>query len=129
MRARQGKLKAIKLGRNWVTTKHWLDEYVDNADLYQNGRDKSPRQSSLPEPPENLPAELFSGEELTGSPRDEHGAGDVYHPPSPFAAFRFGIAVIAIVLLLSFGMAFGKDTWYELGRELADSFQDLGDWR
>jgi len=28
---RQGKLKAEKLGRNWVTTKEWIDEYVDKA--------------------------------------------------------------------------------------------------
>ena len=27
LRARQGKLKAIKQGRNWMTTQEWLDEY------------------------------------------------------------------------------------------------------
>ena len=26
--ARQGRLKAIKMGRNWVTTKEWLEEYA-----------------------------------------------------------------------------------------------------
>lgn len=30
LRARQGKLQAIKLGRNWVTTKEWLAEYMLN---------------------------------------------------------------------------------------------------
>lgn len=29
---RQGKLKAEKLGRNWVTTKEWVDEYVDKTE-------------------------------------------------------------------------------------------------
>lgn len=29
---RQGKLKAEKLGRNWVTTKEWVYSYVDNTD-------------------------------------------------------------------------------------------------
>jgi len=28
LRARQGKLKAVKMGRNWFTTQEWLDEYV-----------------------------------------------------------------------------------------------------
>jgi hypothetical protein len=28
LRARQGKLKAIKLGRNWMTKEEWLNEYV-----------------------------------------------------------------------------------------------------
>ena len=27
LRARQGKLKAVKFGRNWVTKKEWLDAY------------------------------------------------------------------------------------------------------
>ena len=28
LRARQGKLRAAKLGRNWVTTRGWLKEYI-----------------------------------------------------------------------------------------------------
>jgi hypothetical protein len=32
LRARQGKLKAVKLGRNWVTTPGWLDDYLQQVD-------------------------------------------------------------------------------------------------
>lgn len=28
LRARQGKFRAVKIGRNWVTTKEWLAEYL-----------------------------------------------------------------------------------------------------
>ncbi len=28
LRARQGKLKSVKIGRNWVTTKKWVEEYL-----------------------------------------------------------------------------------------------------
>ncbi len=28
LRARQNKLKAVKMGRNWMTTREWLDEYT-----------------------------------------------------------------------------------------------------
>ncbi|MBU1177260.1 NYN domain-containing protein, partial [Patescibacteria group bacterium] len=28
LRARQGKLKAVKIGRNWMTTKEWVDKYI-----------------------------------------------------------------------------------------------------
>ena len=31
LRARQGKLKAIKVGRDWMTTKEWLEEYINQA--------------------------------------------------------------------------------------------------
>jgi len=31
LRARQGKLKAVKFGRNWVTKREWVDEYIANV--------------------------------------------------------------------------------------------------
>jgi hypothetical protein len=36
LRARQGKLKAVKQGRNWVTKKEWLDEYLAKVEDYNN---------------------------------------------------------------------------------------------
>lgn len=38
LRARQGKLKAVKRGRNWFTTKQWLNEYTSNFDDYLSAR-------------------------------------------------------------------------------------------
>jgi len=35
LRARQGKLKAVKLGRNWATKQEWVDEYFANAQIYR----------------------------------------------------------------------------------------------
>ncbi len=32
LRARQGRLKAVKQGRNWVTTLNWLNEYLNSAE-------------------------------------------------------------------------------------------------
>lgn len=31
LRARQGKLKAVKLGRNWFTTRKWLEDYENQV--------------------------------------------------------------------------------------------------
>jgi len=36
LRARQGKLKALKFGKNWVTTKEWLQEYLGKTDENKN---------------------------------------------------------------------------------------------
>jgi len=41
LRARQGKLKAIKLGRNWVTTKKWIDDYLKKTNDYKNNKNKN----------------------------------------------------------------------------------------
>lgn len=40
LRARQGKLKAIKMGRNWFTTKEWLK-------IYQNSLKLGPKRTSF----------------------------------------------------------------------------------
>jgi hypothetical protein len=34
LRARQGKLKAMKIGRNWVTKKEWLENYLGRTEGY-----------------------------------------------------------------------------------------------
>ena len=41
LRARQGKLKAVKFGRNWVTTREWLEDYIKKVKDYKNKRNLS----------------------------------------------------------------------------------------
>jgi len=41
LRARQGKLKTMKFGRNWVTKKEWLIEYLKNVEEYKNFNHKN----------------------------------------------------------------------------------------
>jgi hypothetical protein len=70
LRARQGKLRSIKLGRNWVTTHAWLQEYIKTVEAYngRNGRGEKEesfvdsvqeklvaKKETFGEPPENLP--------------------------------------------------------------------------
>jgi uncharacterized protein YecA (UPF0149 family) len=59
LRARQGKLKAVKFGRNWVTKKEWLDEYLN-----KNQKSKIKNQKFV-KPAENLLVE--SSVQQTGS--------------------------------------------------------------
>lgn len=51
LRARQGKLRAVKFGRNWLTKKEWLKEYLRRVEIYKNKR--------IALPPENLPIGEF----------------------------------------------------------------------
>lgn len=55
LRARKGKLKTIKIGRNWVTKKEWIQEYLKKAEEYNNLKTKK-----VVSPPENLPIEVVS---------------------------------------------------------------------
>jgi len=66
LRARQKKLQAKKIGRNWFTTRTWLQEYISNAIEYKDNIVQTPRTNKtqlakqttrIPNfPPTNLPA-------------------------------------------------------------------------
>ncbi len=61
LRARQGKLKALKFGRDWVTKEEWLQEYFQRVEDYNTqikkakSAKKSVKGKVQPAPPENLP--------------------------------------------------------------------------
>ncbi|SRR6056297_1494983 len=44
LRARQGKLKATKIGRNWATTKEWVKEYEKRMEAYKKGEEYNPKK-------------------------------------------------------------------------------------
>ncbi len=44
LRARQGKLKAVKIGRDWVTTQEWLGEYLNQVSFQKSGEVTIPIQ-------------------------------------------------------------------------------------
>jgi hypothetical protein len=49
LRARQGKLKAVKMGRNWFTTKEWLETYKNTLKSEHNKPLHSWRGGSIKE--------------------------------------------------------------------------------
>jgi len=66
LRARQKKLQARKIGRNWFTTRTWLQEYISGVTEYKDNIVQKPRTNKthpveqttrIPNfPPANLPA-------------------------------------------------------------------------
>lgn len=118
LRARQGKLKAKKFGRNWVTTKEWLDEYVLMAQTYNQKIEKNKKRKIevvkevvkeiKPEPPQDLPVGKFI------QPRKsifKLGLPRIILPS--FALPRIPAKVLvaaALVLLLIAGSVFGRET-------------------
>ncbi|MEK7482275.1 MAG: hypothetical protein AAB620_00580, partial [Patescibacteria group bacterium] len=58
LRVRNGKMKAVKFGRNWFTTKEWLDEYTSRVEEYKETirlKQLSDTAKIIPEPPVDLP--------------------------------------------------------------------------
>lgn len=102
LRARQKKLKAVKLGRNWVTTKEWLEEYVGKVEEYKNGNGKVEPASA-----ESLPAEKDSATkeslpaEKYAEPSFERKAFPTLFSSSGFL-FALSLMVILIFSFLNF---------------------------
>ncbi|HEB13538.1 MAG TPA: hypothetical protein ENI13_01005, partial [candidate division CPR3 bacterium] len=95
LRARQKKLKAQKIGRNWVTTRGWLQEYIESAEDYKNGDAKKIAfQPRRVEPVGPLPFEM-DFEEIVEEPRR-------------LPSFKLA-GVVALIMLLVFTGAFGKE--------------------
>ena len=89
LRARQGKLKAAKFGRNWVTKKEWLEEYLKKVEEYNNKNHLKKPVSS----PKNLPVEKIP-------------------------VLRFGFVTALVFVLLAAGITFGKGSFKNVYRDI-----------
>lgn len=94
LRARQGKLRAIKLGRNWVTTKEWLQEYFEKAGEYKNGNGDASK--TAPSPP-NLPIEII-------------------FTPAAFN-WKFAFVLYSVLILFAGAAFFGKNSLIEVFKD------------
>jgi len=90
LRTRQGKLKAVKFGRNWVTKKEWLEEYLQKVEEYNNNL----ITQKVVAPPRNLPIE------------------------KPVPLVRFGFVVALAFILLATGIVFGKESFKNVYRDI-----------
>jgi len=123
LRARQGKLKAIKFGRNWVTTKDWLEEYLGKIVEYNNNLKNgkhlqfqlTQEKEDLGRPPENLPIgelKLIPVKSLSFQ------VSEILHRVIKKIIFspvvRFGVIYgIALILLIT-GVALQKDLFKKI---------------
>ena len=97
LRARQGKLKAVKFGRNWVTKEEWFKEYLEKVEKYNN----------------NLNAKNV----VARGPLKAGGRREGWSPPGnlpiekPVSLVRFGFIVALVFVLLAAGVVFGKESF------------------
>ena len=98
LRARQGRLKAVKIGRNWVTKGEWLEEYLGRVEEHNNSlvakRVAEARRKALP--PENLPIGEF----------DELAPARLMGAHERLSTLRFGFTCVMISLVLVAGSFF-----------------------
>ncbi|MBI2124046.1 MAG: hypothetical protein HYU04_02310, partial [Candidatus Wildermuthbacteria bacterium] len=123
LRARQGKFRAKKIGRNWVTTHAWIEEYVNTSEglKYEKAKlgedDVGEGATKWIEAPHNIPTEDSAVEINPYVKRI---------PGSPFSAFKFGAALALLFASVGSGFAFGKEGWYAVAQETAAYVEALG---
>ncbi|HJN62271.1 MAG TPA: hypothetical protein QGH92_01555, partial [Candidatus Parcubacteria bacterium] len=109
LRARKGKLRALKFGRNWVTKKEWLNEYLDKIKEY-NGKINHQEvvKAESVGPPENLPVakEEITEDQLVEIPR-----------------LRFGFALALVFVLITAGTVFGKESLQSVFKDISPIVQ------
>lgn len=136
LRSRQGKLKSIKLGKKWMTTRAWLDDYQRQVGDWRAAAEKKKAAGGKAAPPPELAEVIFSrkppaplppfyragfcaAEDALFTPPKRRlagfGAGQIMPPPRPSIAaggqpFRFGaIASGALAALLFFAAVSPRD--------------------
>ena len=107
--ARKGKLKAVKFGRNWVTTKEWIEEYVEKI---KNNNQVHQQQEKVVNKKENQ-GELSSFTEVpSGEIEVESSPSSLQSPrhanPSPLEIrFRERVRLATLIALLFVFLAAG----------------------
>ncbi len=90
--SRLGRLKAIKIGRNWVTTRKWLKSYINKA--------------------KEVEGRIPDRSKLTGSTRPTTSKKPRFTLPKQEKSFWFGVLVTVLVFLLIItGTGFIKGYW------------------
>ncbi len=100
LRARQGKLKAIKFGRNWVIKKEWLNEYLLGIEEYNDSFAKEKKTIASPR---NLPTEEQFEKDVIRL--------DVRKILKPKLQVRFGFVVIFTLSLIVTSLIFGQESF------------------
>ena len=132
LRARAGKLKAVKLGRNWATTEEWIQDYIAKVELYKEDFEqkktsgiskaraknavrvntleisrpiaKVPIPAAETRPPQNLPVQQF---EVSYSFPEIEGEKENAGMPTPV---RFGMAAALLFFLIAATVISVKDS-------------------
>jgi hypothetical protein len=124
LRARQGKLRAVKIGRNWFTTNEWVQAYLEKSGNYKKEMEARRSSGALqehmediagrvmitrwPEPPANLPVEenSIAAPVLKIPP---------IHPARDFSELmKLASVFAAVIVLLGLTSMLHKDTFEEV---------------
>lgn len=112
LRARQGKLKTVKIGRNWHTTREWLQAYIEKAEGYKEMvRRKHPSREF--DPPFNLPIESSDADVW-----EEGRPEEIAQQTAFLRKVQFATAFVMVLVLIGIGIFHGLGEFRVVTEEL-----------
>src|SRR3989344_542205 len=121
--ARQGKLRAIKIGRNWVTTEEWMKEYVARIKEGNNRNHQREKSVSVSQTQTEKLVSEFSAKEFEEIPQQNQGGDFDYVegslslrvPKMRFPEKIPSATLVALFFLLLFtGVVLGKENFKDV---------------
>ncbi len=112
LRARQGKLKAVKIGRDWATTKEWLEEYSHN---HNSQKTKRFNNNNFNNTERTISFHPKKGEDLENR---------IAKLGQEVRALKLSLVFGLVCVLLSGAIVFGKDSLPYVGREIFTKASD-----
>ncbi|MBU1045568.1 hypothetical protein KJ616_00405, partial [Patescibacteria group bacterium] len=139
LRARQGKLKAVKLGRNWATKREWLEEYLVTAQDYRQELNRKIENNIVrhiegPVAVALKETELIQPTKKQTRENKKKSASKILRSDSPAIVFgrpkqpalRLGIVVALAFFVLASSLAFGQGGIQGVVNDVKTAFTDLG---
>ncbi|MEA3453261.1 MAG: hypothetical protein U9Q96_02935, partial [Patescibacteria group bacterium] len=125
LRARQGKLKAIKLGRNWATKKEWLEEYLLKAQNYREELNQKIKEKELKRG-------VLEVEKIKEGPKEkipelEKRIEPPIIDPVKESGLRFGVVIGLAFLVLTSSIALGKGGFPGALKDVKIVFSDVAE--
>ena len=107
LRARQGKLEAKKIGRAWVTTQKWVEEYADEMEEYKNDKWNNGKTKKIT-------TEAKVRVEIKEETKPNLYKSKLSKPQLKFPVFPFAISralpVVLIIVAIITSITLGKDS-------------------
>ena len=136
LRARQGKLKAVKIGRNWLTKREWVEDYT-NTNRAKNLKIKSRKVSDIRNKSKHIITFDFFSKKIGPRFLSRFQKAKKISLPVGIEKYNFRIPlfvrqalIISIVFLfIGQGIAFGKESFQNVFRDASflvkNTFQSI----
>ncbi|MCX6738205.1 MAG: hypothetical protein NTY11_02225, partial [Candidatus Parcubacteria bacterium] len=138
LRARQGKLKAVKLGRNWATKQEWVDEYFAGMQDYRQELNQKIEHNIIKQIQGPVAVSLKAAEESQAIKKQsfETGKKDSQKIVKPGFAFvpvkpkqpvlRLGVTVFLALFVLISSLVFEQNGIQGVISDIKTTFIEIG---